>query len=87
MATFKLTLFTKRDCGPCKRVKNYLRTHNYLDKVNILEKENHPALVSAFDLDVYPTLVVSNGTQMIRKYEGSNLVLINLPDEIYEASL
>ena len=83
----RLILFTKKDCGPCKRVKNFLRVNGYLDKVTILEKENHPALVSAFQLGLYPTLVVAEGPDMIRKYEGSKLVQVNLPLEIDEASL
>lgn len=83
----RLILFTKKDCQPCKRVKNFLRVNGYLDKVTILEKENHPALVSAFQLGLYPTLVVAEGPDMIRKYEGSKLVQVNLPLEIDEASL
>ena len=87
MATSRLILFTKQDCGTCKRVKNFMRVNGLLEHVTIMEKENHPALVSAFQLGLYPTLVVAEGPDMIRKYEGANLVQVNLPMEIYEASL
>ena len=83
----RLILFTKQDCGPCKRVKNFMRVNGLLDHVTIMEKENHPALVSAFQLGLYPTLVVAEGPDMIRKYEGANLVQVNLPMEIYGSNI
>lgn len=87
MAEHRLILFTKKDCAPCKRIKNFIRTGGYINDVVIMEKENHPALVSAFQLGLYPTLVVAEGPVMLRKFEGAKLVQVNLPLEIDEASL
>lgn len=80
----RVVLFTKRDCGPCKRAKNFVRT-NRVEPLVILEKENHPALVAAFDLNVYPTLVVADGTDLVRKHEGVAEVTANIKQEVFNA--
>ena len=86
--TFKATLFTKENCGPCFRVKQYVKGlafagNSSVHFLNTLKKENHPALVAAFDLNIYPTLVISNGPDMVRKFEGSTAVINNLLDELH----
>jgi hypothetical protein len=58
-------LFTKEECGPCFKTKVHLHTlingHPELDEViSVLAKENHPALVAAYDLNLYPTLLITD---------------------------
>ena len=39
--------------------------------------------MAAFELNLYPTLVISDGTEMVRKFEGSTAVINNLLDELH----
>lgn len=44
-------------------------TPEYRDYINIFQKEDHPALVAAFDLSLYPTVLILNdkGEEISRK--------------------
>ena len=71
-------LFTKEKCAPCMKTKafitDFLDHHPVLiDSLSILKKENHSALVEAYDLNLYPTLLVvgPNGTELDRVVGGT----------------
>lgn len=59
----RAVLFTKDNCPPCKETKEFLKellteepglgTH-----ISTLQKENHSALVHAYQLDLFPVLLV-----------------------------
>lgn len=59
-------LFTKEDCRPCKETKAFIydllenNIHLY-ETLSFLKKENHSALVEAYDLNLYPTLIITDG--------------------------
>jgi len=66
-------LFTKQTCLPCTKTKDHLseilRDQPGLGRyVSVLQKENHSALVEAYDLNLYPTLLVvySLGEELAR---------------------
>ena len=49
-----------------------LDKHPPHDELSILKKENHSALVEAYDLNLYPTLIVGpNGTELDRVVGGA----------------
>ena len=56
-------LFTKENCGPCTKTKEFiydLLEHSLAlnETLSFMKKENHGALVEAYDLNLYPTLLV-----------------------------
>ena len=58
-------LFTKDECAPCFKTKVHVVTllqgRPELGEVfSQLAKENHPALVEAYDLNLYPTLIITD---------------------------
>lgn len=66
MAISKAILFTKEDCLPCAQTKLFISdvcdeqlVHDYLV---VMQKENHSALVAAYELEMFPTLLVVTGT-------------------------
>ena len=77
-------LFTKEGCPPCNAVKTHLadliesRAHT-VDYISTLKKENHQALVEAYDLKLYPTLLIvdRNGEEQDRLI-GGQLIKDNL---------
>jgi len=77
-------LFTKEDCAPCEDTKGYLKTliesrANTVDYISTLKKENHQALVEAYNLELYPTLLIvdSLGEEQDRII-GGNAIRENL---------
>lgn len=69
-----LAFFKKRECLPCAAADATLRgvlnsTPEYRDYINVFQKEDHPALVAAFDLNLYPTVLILNdkGEEISRK--------------------
>ena len=71
-------LFTKEKCKPCIETKlfigDFLDVHPPLtDVLSILKKENHSALVEAYNLELYPTLLIvgPNGTELDRVVGGA----------------
>ena len=58
-------LFTKDECAPCFKTKVHLHTllNGYpelSDSISVLAKENHPSLVEAYNLNLYPTLIITD---------------------------
>ena len=71
-------LFTKDDCLPCQLTKEFINelleaSPGLADALSILKKENHSALVEAYELDLYPTLLIvgPNGTELDRVVGGA----------------
>ena len=71
-------LFTKEKCNPCIETKlfigDFLDNNSALrDELSILKKENHSALVEAYELNLYPTLLIvgPNGTELDRVVGGA----------------
>ena len=61
--TFRVVLFTKEDCLPCTLTKNHLEfireeTPSYGNCIHILKREYHPSLVGAYNIELFPTLVI-----------------------------
>ena len=77
----RAVLFCKQDCKPCTITKEFVfaikpRLTEYL---SIMQKENHPALVAAYDLELYPTLlVVDEFGHELQKIVGGKNVRENL---------
>ena len=70
-------LFTKQDCGPCTKAKEHvhylLEGEPSLGKyLSVMQKENHSALVEAYNLDLFPVLFIvdSLGNEMGRLTGG-----------------
>ena len=60
---YHAVLFTKEGCPPCIATKEYLKTlidarAHTVDYISTLKKENHQALVEAYNLTLYPTLLI-----------------------------
>ena len=79
MAISKAILFTKEDCLPCAQTKLFISdvcneqlVHDYLV---VMQKENHSALVAAYELEMFPTLLVvtSTGEESSRVVGGKNI--------------
>tara|TARA_R100000406_G_C3111392_1_gene124477 strand:- start:1098 stop:1397 length:300 start_codon:yes stop_codon:yes gene_type:complete len=56
-------LFTKEHCLPCTKTKDYLRQiykedTDLANYISVMKKENHSALVAAYGLTTYPTLLI-----------------------------
>ena len=86
MPTSRATLFTKENCAPCLNTKKYLFDNFYqdegdqrlLDVLTVLRKEDHPALVAAFDLNLYPTLVIHEDGKEVQKVVGGKNIRGNI---------
>ena len=56
-------LFTKEKCGPCTKTKEFIydlleNNLGLTDTLSFMKKENHSALVEAYELNLYPTLLI-----------------------------
>lgn len=62
MAIFdRAVLFTKEDCAPCLNTKSFIDREvpeDLIGYLSILQKENHTALVNAYNLRLFPTLLI-----------------------------
>lgn len=72
----KLVFFKKHECTPCKHAQQELSRvldkHPELQKyVVILQKEEHPALVAAFELNLYPTVLIMDKDQEVSRKVGA----------------
>ena len=83
-------LFTKEGCPPCIKTKEFitdLLDHNpvLVDCLSTLKKENHSALVEAYDLNLYPTLLILgvNGEELDR-HVGGNAIRDVIEKELVE---
>lgn len=60
---YKLVLFKKEGCGPCDQAAFCLNealkdNPKYGEIVSVMQKENHSALVAAYELTLYPTVLI-----------------------------
>lgn len=83
-------LFTKENCGPCFKTKVFLHdlfeaSPALYEVISILAKENHSALVEAYDLSLYPTLLITgDGGKEVRRYVGGKLIRDVIEQELTE---
>lgn len=79
MGTFShAVLFTKENCRPCTETKGFIHENvpdDLKQHLSIFQKENHTALVIAYNLELYPTLLVvdKNGREMDRVVGGKKV--------------
>lgn len=71
-------IFTKDRCAPCAKTKEFIYDllENNLaltETLSFLKKENHSALVEAYNLELYPTLLITgpNGMEIERVVGGA----------------
>jgi hypothetical protein len=77
----RASLFTKDNCAPCLNTKAYIwdlyeEILNWpmLDWLTVFRKEDHPALIASFDIDLYPTLIIhQDGVEISRVVGGKNI--------------
>ena len=61
-----LVLFKKQDCPPCHRVSKKLesvlaREPELVHQISVLRKEYHSALLAAYEIDLFPTMLLVDG--------------------------
>ena len=76
-----LVLFTKEDCGPCLKTKEALNEilesePKFGECISVMKKENHSALVEAYGLNLYPTLLIvgPNGIEVQERIVGGKKI-------------
>ena len=77
----RAVLFCKQNCGPCEATKDFVFAlrPQLTEYLSIMQKENHSALVVAYDLELYPTLlVVDEYGKELQKIVGGKNVRENL---------
>ena len=90
----KAVLFTKEGCPPCELTKEFIAEHvkaPFDEHLVVMKKENHSALVAAYELDLFPTLIVTGreGEPTLKVVGGKNIrAQINyILEGIHEASV
>ena len=79
MAISKAILFTKEDCLPCAQTKVFIEStiDEYLaaEYLVVMKKENHSALVAAYELELFPSLllITDTGEESSRIVGGKNI--------------
>lgn len=73
----RAVLFCKQGCPPCDATKDFvfaLKPH-LTENLSIMQKENHSALVAAYELSMYPTLLVvdKDGVELEKVIGGKNV--------------
>ena len=83
-------LFTKEGCPPCIKTKEFAydvleNNLGLAETLSFMKKENHSALVHAYELTKYPTLLVlgPNGLELER-FMGGAAVREVLKDKLIE---
>ncbi len=82
----RASLFTKENCLPCALTKSYIFDNFYqdeldwplLDALTILRKEDHPALLAAFDISLFPTLIIHQDGEELERLVGGTAIRGNL---------
>ena len=88
-AISKAILFTKENCIPCDKTKAFVETINagLSQNLVVMQKENHSALVAAYELEKYPTLLLVTKTgEVVNRFVGGETirtVLMPTLNEIY----
>lgn len=86
----KLVFFKKAECQPCDiayaRLQLVLAQHpEYHQYVAVLQKENHSALVAAYELTLFPTVLITDGQGVeISRRVGVNQLPIRWWEEVFE---
>ena len=76
----RFVLFKKENCKPCARLQKYLDKYlpdhlDYAEHLSVMQIENHTALRHAYDLDLFPTLLIvdGEGKELDRIVGGKNI--------------
>ena len=78
----RVTLFTKEDCLPCTQTRKYLYDNFYSDVADyrlievltVMKKDDHPALIAAFNIELFPTLLIHcEGRELDRVVGGRDI--------------
>lgn len=76
----RLVFFKKKGCEPCKLANRELRQvldqhPEYEPYVKVMFKENVPSLVAAYELELYPTVLImdKDNNELSRKVGSSML--------------
>ena len=73
-------LFTKERCGPCIKTKKFLDellefNPGLAETISVLKIENHTALREAYDLNTFPTLLITGpGGLELDRVVGGRLI-------------
>ncbi len=85
-----LVLFKKQDCPPCGRVAKRLesivsREPDLIHQISVLRKENHSALLAAYDINLFPTmLLVDDLGEELDRWVGGTDCYDALKEELTE---
>jgi len=82
----RVTLFTKEDCLPCAQTKKYLFDNFYsevddyrlLEVLTVMKEQDHPALIAAFTITKFPTLLIHRGGYELDRVVGGRDIRGNL---------
>ena len=84
-------LFTKENCGPCLKTKEFLNDlldgdYRLGETISVMKKENHSALVEAYGLNLYPTLLIvgPNGIEVQKRIVGGKKIRENLEETLIQ---
>ena len=84
-------LFTKENCGPCLKTKEFLNDlldgdYRLGETISVMKKENHSALVEAYGLNLYPSLLIvgPNGIEVQEKIVGGKKIRENLEETLIQ---
>ena len=73
----RAVLFTKEDCKPCELTKElvFALKPSLHENLSVMRKENHSALVEAYELELYPTLLIvdDHGEEISRIVGGQKI--------------
>ncbi len=83
-------LFTKEACKPCIKTKSFIydvleENLSLTETLSFMKKENHSALVEAYELNLYPTLLIvgPNGL-LIDKVVGGAAIRACIEEKLIE---
>nr|BAR36115.1 hypothetical protein [uncultured Mediterranean phage uvMED] len=85
-----LVLFKKENCPPCGRVAQRLesiisREPDLVHQISVLRKEYHSALLAAYDIDLFPTmLLVDSYGEELDRWVGGTACFDALHEELKE---
>jgi thiol-disulfide isomerase/thioredoxin len=78
----RLVFFKKEGCGPCDMAYSALQlvlaeNPEYEQFVSVIQKENAPSLVAAYELELYPTVLImdKDSNVLSRKVGSSSLTM------------
>lgn len=73
----RAVLFTKENCKPCDLTKElvFALKSPLHENLTVMKKENHSALVAAYELELFPTLLIvdDHGEEQSRIVGGQNI--------------